>query len=314
MNGFAARSMKISLDNLYTDTVEKTKSQGSLSDEKSIQAVKEAVPGRLFNRGSEGLPMQLTDAHAHLNSEPLNRCVHDAIQRARAAGVVRIVNICMNSEDLDAGFQLHAKYPWIQNAAAVHPSDAARMFKGVFLQVAEAARAKKLVAIGETGLDYYRGQETKAEQIESLISHLHLAAETRLPAMFHCRDAFADLFAVADAEYPKSAPAILHCFTGTPDDAEQALARDWYISFSGVLTFKKNFQLHEIARDTPLDRILIETDSPYLAPQSHRGKVNEPAFVQEIACFLADLKRISPEEAALATSNNAQRLFGSSSP
>ncbi len=165
------------------------------------------------------------------------------------------------------------------------------------------------MAVGETGLDYYYKELNPAIQQRFLVRYLHLAAECRLPVIFHCREAFADLFAIADGEYPKGAPAILHCFTGTPKDAEHVFSRGWHLSLSGIVTFKKSDILREVAKMAPLKQLLIETDSPYLAPQSKRGKQNEPSFLPEMAHCIAAVKGISVDEIARATFENASRLF-----
>jgi len=139
--------------------------------------------------------------------------------------------------------------------------------------------------------------------------YLHLAAETQLPVIFHCREAFEDLFAIADLEYPKRAPAILHCFTGTMAEAEEVIERGWHLSLSGIVTFKKSEALRQVAKEIPLSQLLIETDSPYLAPQSRRGQQNEPSFLPETAACIAAVKNISLEEVVRATSENAAQLF-----
>jgi len=173
----------------------------------------------------------------------------------------------------------------------------------------EAAKAKKLVAIGETGLDYHYQHSDRKVQQKFLVRYLHLAAELSLPVIFHCREAFSDLFAIVDAEYPRKAPAVLHCFTGNRQEAEGVLARGWYLSISGIVTFKKSEELRLVARDVPLEQLLIETDAPFLAPQSQRGRINEPAFLGETAACLALSRNIPVEEIARATRENSKRLF-----
>ena len=166
-----------------------------------------------------------------------------------------------------------------------------------------------LCAIGETGLDYYYEHSNRCLQQEFLIRYLRLATECQLPVIFHCRDAFADLFAIADREKLGSR-AILHCFTGTAQEAKEVVKRGWMISFSGIVTFRKSEALRETAKSIPLEHLLIETDTPYLAPQSHRGQMNEPSFVVETAACLAALQGISLEALSEVLKNNVQRLFG----
>lgn len=253
--------------------------------------------------------MHFFDSHAHLSSVELLPQIEDVMARADSAGVSKVLNICTNPITLREGLLLEQRYPQIKNAGATTPHDVGIEGEEAFLIFAKAAREKKLVAVGETGLDYYYKELNPAIQQRFLIRYLHLALECHLPVIFHCREAFADLFAIADAEYRKGAPAILHCFTGTLDDAEKVLSRDWHLSLSGIVTFKKSETLREVAKMAPLKQLLIETDSPYLAPQSRRGKQNEPSFLPETAQCIAAAKGISLDDLAHATLENAARLF-----
>lgn len=250
--------------------------------------------------------MQLIDSHAHLTS-----LLHleKILERAKESHVHQIVNICTDVLSLEAGLALEKRCPWIRNAGATPPQDLEKEGVSAFDSFAAAARTNRLVAIGETGLDYYYKHSTPSVQKEFLVRYLHLAVECKLPVIFHCRDAFDDLFAIADVHYPKGSPAILHCFTGTLSDAAKALERGWMISFSGILTFKNSDRLRDVARALPIASILIETDAPYLTPQSKRGRPNEPAFLIETAQCLADLKNVPLEEIARITTANAQMIF-----
>jgi TatD DNase family protein len=251
--------------------------------------------------------MQWIDTHAHLTSSDVLPRLEGIIERAKKCQIARIINVCTDETSLAAGILLEKKHHWIQNAAATTPHDADRDAFEVF---AKAAREKKLVAIGETGLDYYYHHSKKEAQKKSLVRYLNLATECHLPIIFHCRDAFDDLFAIADAEYSKGR-AILHCFTGSYADAKRGLDRGWMISLSGILTFKKSESLREVARAIPLSSILIETDTPYLAPLLQRGKPNEPSFLPEIAECLASIKNVSLEEIADIIWKNAETIFPS---
>ncbi len=250
----------------------------------------------------------ITDTHAHLTSAELAPNVDEIINRAKANGVTRIVNICTDQITLEKGMALAERYDWIYNTAATTPHDVEKEGESFFPLVREQAKKKKLIAIGETGLDYFYVHSPKALQQKFLLRYLELAKETALPVIFHCRDAFADLFALTDETY-KGRPALLHCFTGSSEEAKQGLERGWMISFSGIITFKKSDALREVVKYVPLDRIVVETDAPYLAPQSMRSKVNEPAFIRETVETLARLKEISFDEAARATSSNARKFF-----
>jgi TatD DNase family protein len=249
-----------------------------------------------------------TDSHAHLTSQTLLPHAEEILQRAQKAGVEKIVNICTDETSLKEGALLAAKEKWIFNTAATTPHDVEEEGESFFPLVAEAAKKKELVAIGETGLDYFYEHSNRALQKEFLIRYFHLALEHTLPLVIHCRDAFGDLFDLADREY-RGGKALLHCFTGTKEEAHKVLDRGWMISLSGIITFKKSQQLQEVARTLPLERILIETDSPYLAPQSQRGKQNEPAFIAETAAMVASLLGKDLLEVARATTQNAADFF-----
>lgn len=256
--------------------------------------------------------MRYCDSHAHLTSSDIFKEVDAVLERAQAASVDTIVNIATNEESLVNGLALSKRYPWVFNAAAVHPHDAEKEGDYFFPIVSKHAHKKDLIAIGETGLDYHYQHSKPEIQQQFLRKHLQLALETHLPVIIHCREAYADFFNILDAEYVvqgRHAPGVLHCFTGTMSEAEQVLKRGWYLSLSGIVTFKKSEELRDVAKLVPLDKLLIETDAPYLAPQSKRGKPNEPAFVVETAHAIAAAKGISVEELAKATYNNLQTLF-----
>jgi len=253
--------------------------------------------------------MHFFDSHAHLSSTEVLPLIDAVVIRAKSCGVSRMLNICTNLETLQNGFKLAERFPEIFNAGATTPHDVETEGEAMFPLFVDAARKKKLVAIGETGLDYYYKELNPEVQKRFLKMYLHLALECKLPVIFHCREAFADLFAVADAEYAKGAPAILHCFTGRVQEAEEVLKRGWYLSLSGIATFKKSEALREVAKMTPLSQLLIETDTPYLAPQSKRGRQNEPSFLPETARIIASAKGLSVEEVAKATFENASKLF-----
>lgn len=256
--------------------------------------------------------VELIDSHAHLTSPVVFDQLDSVLERAQLAGVKAIVNICTDSLSLERGLALSKRCPWIYQAAATTPHDVEKEGEQVFDVMASAARNGQLKAVGETGLDYYYEHSNREIQKHFLRRYLHLALECQLPVVIHCREAFKDFFDVLDAEYQvngKHAPGILHCFTGTIAEAEEVIKRGWMLSLSGIVTFKKSLELQEIAKMIPLDQLLIETDTPYLAPQRHRGKQNEPAFVLEIAHFIASLKQISFEEVAEATRLNASRFF-----
>jgi TatD DNase family protein len=249
-----------------------------------------------------------TDSHAHLTSNQVIAQVDQILERALLAKVTKVVNICTDEETLREGLKLKKLYPWIYNTAATTPHDVEDEGESFFPIVERAVADKALVALGETGLDYFYEHSNRALQQTFLLKYFDLGLKARLPVIFHCRDAFSDLFSLADAHY-KGAPGLLHCFTGTVDEARGVLDRGWYLSLSGIITFKKSEALREVAKFVPLDRLLIETDTPYLAPQSHRGKLNEPSFILETAACLAAVLGKSVEEVAEMTSLNAEKFF-----
>lgn len=256
--------------------------------------------------------MPFIDSHAHLTSDAIFDQADAIVQRALGADIQAIINICTDKITLERGLELAKKYPWIYNAASTTPHDVEKEGEALFPFMALHARQGDLVAVGETGLDYhYQHADPKVQQ-HFLRRYLHLALETHLPVIIHCREAFSDFFQILDVEYVvngKHAPGVLHCFTGTPDEAEQVLEREWYLSLSGIVTFKKSDSLRAVAKMTPLENLLIETDAPYLAPQSRRGKVNEPSFLPEVASLIAQVKGITPDDVVAATVENARRLF-----
>lgn len=252
------------------------------------------------------------DSHAHLCSVQLHGDLDGILLRAREVSIRAIVNICTDVDTLQKGLQLHARYPWVYNAAATTPHDVAKEGEAVFPIIADCARRQQLVAVGETGLDYHYYHSPPEMQQDFLRRYLHLALECHLPVIIHCREAFADFFEILDADYcqqGRHAPGVLHCFTGTVAEAEQVLARGWYLSLSGIVTFKKSQELREVAKLVPLHQLLVETDAPYLAPQRHRGKLNEPSYMTEVVEVIAEVKGLSPAEVASATLGNSCKLF-----
>lgn len=252
--------------------------------------------------------MTFIDSHAHLTSTVYPQ-VDALLARAQEAGISAIVNICTDHETLERGIALRQHYPWVYNTAATTPHDVEKEGEAEFDKIARHAREGDLVAIGETGLDYHYQHSPKETQQHFLRRYLKLALECRLPVVIHCRDAFADFFSILDEEY-RDAPGVLHCFTGTLAEAQQVIERGWYLSLSGIVTFKKSEELREVVKIVPRDRLLIETDTPYLAPQSKRGKQNEPAFLPETAACIAAARGISVEQIAQIITENAKRLFG----
>jgi TatD DNase family protein len=252
------------------------------------------------------------DSHAHISSESFLEDYSEIISRANEAKVNTIINICTDRETYKQGQILAENFSGIYNVFGTTPHDVDRLGEQDFPLAKELAQEKSIVALGESGLDYYYEHSSKDKQKEYLVKYLHLALESELPIVIHCREAFADFFEIIDREYTldgKVSKGVLHCFTGTLKEAEMVLDRGWYLSLSGIVSFKKSHTLHEVAKMVPLNQMLIETDSPYLAPVPKRGKRNEPSFLPHTAAFISGIKNISVDELAKATSKNAQEFF-----
>lgn len=253
------------------------------------------------------------DSHCHLSFPELSSQL-DAIREAmRAAQVDRALCICTTLEEFDEVLALAQRHPNFWASAGVHPDNEGVREPDVE-GLARLASMDRVVAVGETGLDYYRlnGRSVAdmAWQRERFRVHIQVARQVRKPLVIHTRSASDDTVAILKEEQGRDAGGVFHCFTETAEVARQALDLGFYISFSGILTFKTAQELRDVAREVPLDRCLIETDSPYLAPVPYRGKLNTPAYVPHVARQLAELKGVPVETVAEATSRNFERLFG----
>lgn len=253
------------------------------------------------------------DSHCHLSFPELAGRIDDIRAEMAAARVDRALCICTTLEEFDQVHALATSYDNFWCSAGVHPDNEDVREPGVADLVALAQRPR-VVAIGETGLDYYRiGTRTHAQmewQRERFRVHIDAARQTRLPLVIHTRSASDDTLAILKEQGEGQATGVFHCFTETQAVARAALDLGFYISFSGILTFKNAADLRDVARFVPLERCLIETDSPYLAPVPYRGKLNRPALVPYVAQQVAELKGLPVEEVAEATSRNFERLFG----
>jgi TatD DNase family protein len=252
----------------------------------------------------------LVDSHCHLDFPDFATELDGVVDRARAAGVGRIVTISTRVKQHAAVLAIAERYPNVYCSVGTHPHHAHEELDITVEHLVALTRAAKVVAIGEAGLDYHYGYSSPDAQEQGFRSHIDAARETGLPLVIHSRDADLDMAKILEEETAKGAfPAVLHCFTGSRDLAQRAIALGLYISFTGILTFKKSDDLRLIAAALPPDRILVETDAPYLAPGPYRGKRNEPAFVVETAKTLAAVRGISTEELARQTTENFFRLF-----
>lgn len=254
----------------------------------------------------------LIDTHAHLDFDDFAVDREHVIQRARDAGIGSIINIGINCETSEASIRLAQQYPNVYATVGIHPHEAQRERTSEhFARIRRLAQERKVVALGEIGLDYYRDISPRDDQRFVLREFLKIYTETGLPLVLHARDSYDDLFAILRSELGDGPiRGVLHCFSGDRAVLETALALGLYISFTGPVTYKKNDQLRELAASVPDERLLLETDCPYLAPQSVRSKRNEPAFMEETARCVAQVRHVSTEDIARITLRNSHALFG----
>jgi TatD DNase family protein len=255
------------------------------------------------------MPM-IIDHHCHLDFPDFAADLDGVIARARAAGVARMVTISTRIRKFDQVLAVAEKYPDVYCSVGTHPHNAHEELDIPLDEIIRLSEHPKVVAIGEAGLDYHYKHSTPEAQAEGFRRHIAAARATGLPLEIHTREADADTIAILEDEHAQGAfPAILHCYTGGPELARRAVELGLHVSFTGVVSFKKSDALREIACDVPLDRLLVETDAPYLAPEPFRGKTNEPAYVVHTAAALAKARGVSAETIAAATTENFFRLF-----
>ncbi|MBO6725205.1 MAG: TatD family hydrolase [Rhizobiaceae bacterium] len=254
--------------------------------------------------------MKLIDSHCHLDFPDLEAERDEVIARAGAAGVALMVTISTRIRQFERVRTIADTYPNVFCSVGTHPHNAGEEEGIPAEEIISLAEHPKVVAIGEAGLDYFYDKAPREAQAAGFRTHIAAARETRLPLVIHARDADDDVAEILREETGKGAfPFILHCFSSGRALAETGVELGGYVSFSGILTFKKSEELREIARELPRDRLLIETDAPYLAPTPHRGKRNEPAYVAHTAAVLADTIGVSGDEIAEITTENALRIF-----
>src|SRR6202167_1757080 len=252
----------------------------------------------------------LIDSHCHLDFPDFATEIDGVVDRARAAGIARLVTISTRVARHAQVLAIAERFPDVFCSVGTHPHYAHEELHVTAGGLVARTRHPKIVAIGEAGLDYHYDNSPREAQERGFRSHIAAARETGLPLVIHSRDADADTAKILEEETGKGAfPAVLHCFTGGPDLARRAIALGLFISFTGILTFKNSQALRAIAAALPADRILVETDAPYLAPSPFRGKRNEPAYVGEVAKVLAEARGVSFEEIAQQTTDNFFALF-----
>ena len=258
----------------------------------------------------------LVDSHCHLDYlERDGQDLAQVVERARAAGVGQMVTICTKLSEAQRVQAIAERFPAVTCTVGVHPHEAAEEGIGDPAPLIQHARHPKVVGIGETGLDYFYEHSPREAQRRSFRAHIAAARETKLPLVVHARDADDDTVSILKEEHRNgSYPAVIHCFTAGPELATAALELGFMISLAGIVTFKKAEALRQTVRTIPLDSLLVETDSPYLAPVPLRGKENEPANVVHTARALAELKGVTFAELAAATTANFRRLFWKAAP
>lgn len=249
----------------------------------------------------------LVDSHCHLNMLPDSG---DAIKKARDAGVQYIQTICTKLSEIDELLKI-VEEDGIFASCGVHPCHIKQDLDTPSVDtLVQLSQHKKIIGFGETGLDYYYPEHNKSAQIKSFINHIEASSKEGLPVIVHTRDADSDMSNILRSEYENSKfSGLIHCFTSDINFAKKVLDIDFYISISGIVTFKNAASIVEVVKYVPLDRLLIETDAPYLAPVPMRGKQNEPAFVRFVAEKIAELKNISVEKVVGQTTDNFFRLF-----
>lgn len=257
---------------------------------------------------------QLFDTHCHLDVQQFDEDREAVYQRAHAAGVGRFLNPSYDLESSRRAATLAASREDTFAAMGIHPNDAADFNATRLNELRELAHLPRVVAIGEIGLDYYWKTVPPDMQKKVFIAQLRLADDLDLPVIIHCREAYDDMMKILDHEVAdEDAPRfVLHSFSGDASHAKRAIERGYYMGISGPVTYPKTQELREVVRSAPLDRLVIETDSPYLTPQRHRGKRNEPAYVRLVAEKIADVREMLLDDIARVTTENANRLFRTS--
>ena len=249
------------------------------------------------------------DTHAHLNADQFQDDGEEVIERAKAEGVSNIVVVGFDEKTIKGALLLAEKHESIFAAVGWHPVDAIDMTDDHLLWLEQLSSHEKVVALGEMGLDYYWDKSPKEVQQEVFRKQIRLAKKVKLPIIIHNRDAHEDIVTILREEGASEVGGIMHCFSGSLETAQQCVEMNFHISLGGPVTFKNAKKPKEVAREIPLDRLLIETDCPYLAPHPYRGKRNEPSYVKLVAETIAELKGVSVEEIAQITNANAKKLF-----
>lgn len=271
--------------------------------------VEQLFDGNVYVFLLERMKRLLFDTHVHLNAEQYKEDIEEVIERAQEAGVENMVVVGFDRPTIEKALELIEKYDFLYASVGWHPVDAIDMKEEDLTWLEELAGHPKVVALGEMGLDYHWDKSPKDIQKEVFRQQIQLAKKVKLPIIIHNREATQDIVEILKEEGAEEVGGIMHCFSGSVETARECIDMNFYISLGGPVTFKNAKKPKEVAADIPLDKLLIETDCPYLAPHPYRGKRNEPAYVKLVAEQIAELKGIDYEEIAQATTENARKLF-----
>ena len=254
--------------------------------------------------------MELIDTHCHLTFKPLDADVETVLERSKAAGVTSWITVGTNLPDSKKAVEFASRFDNMYAAVGIHPHDAKDVAPDTLTQLRDLAQNVNVVAVGETGLDFHYNFSKQPDQLRVFAAQLQLASELNLPVIIHSRNAFNETTDVLDRFAKSVKNIVFHCFSGSPEQAKQVLDRGCCVSFTGVVTFKNADRTREAAKVVPLDRLMLETDSPYMSPEPIRKqKINEPALMAHTAKFLADLKKIPLEEFAAAVTATSKAFF-----
>jgi TatD DNase family protein len=251
----------------------------------------------------------MIDSHCHLDHEPLLGDLSNVIKRSKEVGIKKLLTISTSYESFDRIKNIIQKDEIIYGTIGIHPHETTKNKITSDIIVKNITENEKIIGIGETGLDFYYNNSDKNDQINSFKEHIEASIKTNSPLIIHSRDAEVETFKILSEYKNQNLKILMHCFTGSKDFAKKLLTLNAFFSASGIITFKNSLELQETFKFLPLDRILIETDSPFLAPVPNRGKKNEPSFIDYTAQKLADIKSISKSEIANLTTNNFNKLF-----
>ena len=254
--------------------------------------------------------MNFVDTHVHLHFPEFQLDFDQVIERARASGVRFLINVGTDLELSQKAVAVAEKHDFVYATVGIHPHDVKEATPEDMCHLTGLAKHPKVIAIGEVGLDFFRNLSPEDVQRKFIVQFFEMAKQAGLPLVLHIREAYEAMIELLKEHFKPPIRAVSHCFAGTRENMETLVELGLFISFAGPVTYKKNDALREAVRACPEDRILLETDAPFLAPQTHRGKRNEPAFLIETARWVADLRGVPIEELGKTTSRNAEKLFG----